>query len=133
MGVGGMPSVLHLLEIFLILHLGIEKTVLVNVLLVLDLLTVGKLRQVLLVSFLKLRLPRAVLLLRQNLLFLAALTDRLIVFRIVMRFQIVLRVGDQLCDLVLVLGLHRFRLVQSALGCSKPRVLFLFRVDLVFL
>ena len=108
---GGVAAVLHVLEILGQLHLGVKQPVLVDVLLVLDLLSVGQLGHRLLVGLLQLVHGGLILLLGQHL-FLGAADQHWLVVGVVIGLEIVFRVGDELGDLVLVLGLHRLGLLQ---------------------
>ena len=109
---GGVPAVLHVLEILGQLHLGVEQAVLVDVLLVLDLLGVRQLGHGGLMGLFQLRHRGLVVLPDQHLLLGAAGRHRLIVFLVEVGLEVALGVGDELGDLVLVPGLHRLGLLQ---------------------
>ena len=115
---GGVLPVLDGLEVPVQLQLGVEQAVLLDVLLVLDLAGVGELGQGLLVLLLELGHRLLVLGLGDDLLLLTALSHGGVVLAKV-AVQIALRVGDELGDLVLVLGLHRLGLASTALACSS--------------
>ena len=110
-----VSSVLDLLEILLQLHLSVKQSVLVNVLLILDFLMIGKLGKNALMLFLQLSYTLTVLFLSLSLLQLAALSYRLIVLFVEVSLDISLCLRNQLGNLSLVLGLNLFRLLQVSL------------------
>ena len=81
-----MASVFNLLIILLQLHLRIEKTVLVNILLIFDLLMIGKFRAGCLMLLFQLSDSLLIFFLRQNLLLIAAFFHLLIIIFVKMLF-----------------------------------------------
>ena len=102
-----------------------------DVILVLNLLGIAELGQRLLVSLVQLLHRGLILGLGLNLLLGAAGLYRLVVVLVVVGLEVALGVGDELGDLVLVLGLHRLGLLQSLVQLGPALLLLLGGVDFV--
>ena len=126
-----MLPVLDRLQILGQAHLGIEETVLVDVLLVLDLVLIGELGQGGLMLLIELGHGGLILLLSGHLFVAAAGQQRLVILRVVVGLQVALRVGNQLGDLGLVLGLHCLGCLQLLLELSGAGFLLLGGVNAV--
>ena len=121
------------LQVLVPLHLGVEQAVFVDVFLVLDLLRVRKLGQGGLMLFFQLLHSGLVFLQGSRLFFLAAGRHVLVILGVVVGFQVTFRVGDQLGDLVLVLGLDGLGLLQLLFQLRLAGGLFLGSVNAVAL
>ena len=133
MVIGGVPAVLHRLQVLGQLHLGVEQPVLLDVLLVLDLLLVAELGQGLLVLLVELGHRALVLLLGGGFFLNTAGGHRLEVLLVKVGVEIALGVGDELGHIILVAGLHRLGLLQLSLQLGEPGGLFLLGIDAVSL
>ena len=127
-------SVLPILDLLEVLgqgHLGVEETVFVNVLLVLDFVLVSELGQGGLMLLVELSHSGLVLLLSGDFFIAAAGQQGLVVLCVVMGLQVALRVSDQLGDLGLVLVLYRLGCFQLFLQLSSAGFLLLSGIDAV--
>ena len=127
-----MLAVLGSLDVLLQLHLRIKQTVLVNVLLIFDFILIRQLGNGLLMLLFQFRYAGLVILLCLGLFLCTAGCYSLIIF-IKICFNIPFRIGNQLVDLALVLGLHCLRLFQIGLQLFHPVILFLLGINVVFL
>ena len=128
----GMLSVFYRLIISLQLHFRIEKTVLVNVLFVLDLFLAGQLGYRCLMLLLQFRHSLLIVFLGENLFLLAACKHCLVIL-VKVRLQIAFCVGNQFCDLILILIFHSLGLFKLGLQPCNFLVLFLLRKDMILL
>ena len=126
-----MLAILCRLKILLQLHLGVEKPVLMNILLVLDLVLILQLGNGILMLLLQLGHSLLVFLLGLSLLLHAAGSHGLEIFLIIVSLDIRFALCNQLGHLILILGLHRLGLLQIGLQLGHAGVLLLLGIDVI--